>query len=909
MRMRTVRMRATPVRRLLAVVLVAMIAVGFLSVGPLAATGAPVVVEGFMPFGFEEIAARRMAVDSVLHRGFYNVSTSSGSKLAVFDLARLKRIAMLDGEGMEDSFSVDERNHRIFYRPGSPQLSCENATVRILDTRRLTVADRALPCSSGGTAFFARGMSYDPRSDKLYLIGMPALEAIGTQSSGTNGYRESTIIRQVDPDTFTLDWEIDLSDRCDTNTNTPTAPDPVVAAVDGGIVSYCYVARQGRAVFVPLRIGRPVVADDGATIARVSPTVGRSTTPIVDQASGRLLILEDAPPFGPAAYVYDPKNERFYGVVPSGVSSKHKGVSYDYFRGFSDVSGRLYILNRLGLVVADVRSDPLPAGVGYRAIRAGRNDIPNGPIAVDGRLGRLFLPYPSRGGFVVVRDRVPAADDIEAPDPDLGTADVEERPGVTGRTFSSAANAFGAHLLITGGIPRLLNNADPLCTSSTDVHDRDEFGRCPADRVITPGNREWFFAQSALESGSDSGTTATSSAVHNPSSDTATDGDVRSIGRCGADRLPDQARDSVRPVCPNGLDADGNDADPDSEAPLEPFTAGSQGRDGNGYPVRGASCIDFDGTPSSGRSDSFGESSVSCDYAGSAAGASSRTPLLGFTQAGIALSIADAASTVQTKLTALGVVTTATSTVSGIRLGDAVRIGSIVTTAQTRARGRTGTTLATYTVEFNDVRAQGLACGTCDPTSVAEAINRAFGAQMRARVPAAYRLASPRGYQGIVQKEPGQRQSDRAVNDDDSITVNGLDLIYYNDSTMTNRDGSAGRSRIVISLAGVEAESRYGIYELPDVSDGEDFGEDSGGGDEPGTDVLGERFDDGPAPQPPAPPATGPAASGPGELIVRSFAFIRTRPAEFAMLFALWSLLAAPVYLGIRRRSMKDLLR
>lgn len=909
MRRRTVRMRATPMRRLAAIAVLASLCLGLAGIGaapPLSAAGGALAVEGFMPFGFEEIAARKMAVDSVLHRGFYGVSTNEGSKIAVFDLLRLKRIAMLDGEGMEDSFSVDERNHRIFFRPGSPQLDCANAMVSILDTRRLTVTQKAMPCSAGGTAFFARGMSYDPRADKLYVIGMPALEAIATQSSGTSGYHESTIIRQIDPDTFALDWEVDLSDRCDTNTNTPTSPDPVVGGVDGGVVSYCYVARQGRAVWIPLANGRPQTADDGKPVAKISPTVGRSTTPIIDQPSGRLLILEDAPPFGPAAYVYDPQHERFYGIVPSGVSSKHLGASYDYFRGFSEASGRLYILNRLGLVVADVRSDPLPAGVGYGVVRAGRNDIPNGPIAVDGRLGRLFLPYPKRGGFVVVRDRIPAQPDVPAPDPDAGTADVEEVPNVTGRTYSSAANAFGAHLLVTGGIPRLINNADPLCTSSTDFHDRDEFGRCPADRAVTPGNREWFFAQSVLESGSDSGTAAAASSLHNPSSDTATDGDIRSIGRCLIDRVPEPMRPTIRALCPNGLDENGNDADPDSEAPLEPFTAGSQGFDGNGYPVRGTSCIDFDGTPATGRSESFGESLVSCNYAGSTASASSRTPVVGFGESGVTLSVARTESSVETELTSQGVVTTATATVSGVRIGDAVRIGEIVTTATTRARGRTGTTLAAYSVAFHDVRAPGLNCATCDPAAVADAINRAFGAQMRARVPAAYRLASPRGYQGIVQKNPGQRQSDRAVNDDDSITVNGLDLVYYNDSTITNRDGSAGRSRVVVSLAGVEAESRYGIYVLPQpVDDGNDDGGD-GGDDGPDTEVLGERDE-----QPPVvvPPASGPAASGPGEMIVRSFAFIRTRPAEFAMLFVLFSLLAAPVYLGIRRRAVKDALR
>ncbi|HEX9697250.1 MAG TPA: hypothetical protein VGB64_13170, partial [Actinomycetota bacterium] len=642
--------------------------------------------------------------------------------------------------------------------------------------------------------------------------------------------------------------EIDASDQCETNTNIPSAADPVVGRSDRGVISYCYVGGQGRAVWIPLVNDAPVVGGEGRPVVRVSPTVGRSTTPIIDSASGRLLILEDRPPFGPGVWVYDPEAQRFHGVVPSGVSLEHEGERYDYWRGFSTVGGRLYIQNRTGLVLADVRATPLPAGVSYPVLTGRKDGISPGPISIDSRLGRLFYPYPGRGGFVVVADDLPLAGRAAPEDPDAGTADVAEQEGKTGRTFSSEATGFGVHVVNVGGVPRLANNADALCTSESGTNDRDEYGRCPADRVVTPGNREFFVASSSLESGSDSGTIASAHVLRFSSADSATDSDVRSIGRCSADRAGDPLAPIIAGACPNG-----------EEKPLEEVAAGTQGTDGKGYPVRGAICTDFDGTKTTdeGGGAPLGSATAVCDTAaslaeGSAAAAAVEIP-------GV-LSIASTSSSVKTRFTARGIETTTTAVASGVSVGDQISIGRVTTTAVTRAHGRTGTTAATFERDYADVRAPGFRCGECDPAAVAEAINRTFGAQMRARVPGPYRLASPRGYQGIVAKEPGLIASDKAVNDDDTITVNGLDLIVYNDSNPANRGGSAGRSRVIISLAGVESESRYGIFLLPeaeDFLDDDDEFDDTAGGD---TDVRGERFEQ---PQPEggvAPPVSAPSA-------------------------------------------------
>jgi hypothetical protein len=198
---------------------------------------------------------------------------------------------------------------------------------------------------------------------------------------------------------------------------------------------------------------------------------------------------------------------------------------------------------------------------------------------------------------------------------------------------------------------------------------------------------------------------------------------------------------------------------------------------------------------------------------------------------------------------------------------------------------------------------------------------------------------SPGGFQATVTKDPDTRAGDFAVNDDDTHTVSALEAVFYN-------DGTQGRNRVVLQLAGVEAESRYGIHEVPD------FGSfDEGPAEEalPGAEVPE-------APAAPAPPAASagedlrasytpedtPAAAGepltyeeilddivpavatqpvfrpggggfvdrlpgplqaPARVLRDAIRLLVNQPAQFGLLFATFALLAAPLYLAYRRRS------
>jgi len=496
-----------------------------------------------------------------------------------------------------------------------------------------------------------------------------------------------------------------------------------------------------------------------------------------------------------------------------------------------------------------------------------------------------------------VEDHEPVA--VNAPvDPDAGTIDVAEQAGVTGRTLLGEANAFGVHVVNTGGVPRVLDNFDILCTATTNVNDRDQFGRCPADQVITSGNRELLFASSSLQLGSDTGTVASAALEASPPADEATDHDIRSAGRCEGDALRDHGASNSAVPCPNG-----------AGQPLQRAAGGTSGLDGKGYPVPGAQCEDFDGKPNADDATGLpvGRAHAQCDTTAHNAAANATMAALTTDGLPVAVTVAQSSTSVASRLVAGGQESSATATVRGVNIGGVITIAGITATATTIAHGRTDTGHTTVSVAITGVSGPGTSCAVCDPATVVALINRVFGANVRARTIAPRALATPHGYRAVVDKDPALVASDRAVNDDDTVAASALDLVFYNDSAPTNRDGSSGRSRVVLSLAGVQAESRYGIFRLPVAAT---FDAAAGDAVSP-VSVLGTStaaLDDA-APVTPAPASAvaAPQAVAPGaptsvRHVTSTLAIAAQRPRELVMFAITWMLLLAPLYFLARRR-------
>jgi hypothetical protein len=227
---------------------------------------------------------------------------------------------------------------------------------------------------------------------------------------------------------------------------------------------------------------------------------------------------------------------------------------------------------------------------------------------------------------------------------------------------------------------------------------------------------------------------------------------------------------------------------------------------------------------------------------------------------------------------------------------------------------------------------KGAASGCIDPTDPVnaefmETLNRSLLGKLRLSVPDANGKAgggeaSPGGFQAVLTKHADQRGGDLVVNDDDTHAVAALEATYYN-------DGAEGRNRVVVQLASVHAEARYGITVVPDFGDigGFDSGDDG-------------SFEGGSEPEP-SPPLDIPPAEEwveEGEIFEIALAgedlpfdelvggnpisrLLRTlpdalgdvlrlliqHPREFALLMLVFAILGSPPYLAYRRRQFAGL--
>jgi hypothetical protein len=947
-----------------------------------AAADSQMRVVGSMPFGFalppgSAEVLPPIWIDSQLQRGV--VETSNGG-FQIYDTSRLQPLSFIkaaDAGGATDNAqlgigilaAVDEDGHRVFFpaNPGPP--GCSSAqSIHVLDLVNITWSSAPVPCYQNGIdGFVVDSISYYAPTKKLYVVGESIAEF--NEATTLNSFHESTIVRELDPNSsppFAVDWEVDASSVCDFHMGSPSDHTGVVARVGDKVLVYCYRGKkygQGEIAMIPLHDNRPT----GNVTALPVVSAGPGGTVTADPQTGRVLITALSPPYGPATWVADTVGQRFAGVVPLGVPGQ-------FLSGFDPSTGRLYFHDRRGFVVTDTRQDPLSGGVSY--------DILHGAIAskayrapflsADASSRRIFVPDYDHQKFDVVQDDAPVfpacqpgQDPTAACNPDAGTADIAEQPGKTDRAFSSASNAFGVHLLNTSGpVGAIQNTADPAGVMAEGVVDCYLTpSNCISTTLLSPGDREGFLAQTSLAQGSALGSVAFASAGRVSPKDHATDGDIRELGNCNADRVgavagSDQMRKAIQDQCNTPAPIkDAVDQSPFAPATPENLKKGTQRKDGSEYPINGSLCVDFGGHPvtqnSTDPSVVQGYSTVSCDATTQATTASSELAAGGLP--GIpnpTVSIAHASSQTTSQLTDHGLVTTASATATGINIGGQFSIGRVYTQAITQAHGRSGTTQAGFTRVISDAHGPGLDCAaTCDPQQVVNAINQQFSGHLAVVMAPPEKLATPHGYSAVVAKDPGQRSVDQLLNDDDTVTFDGLDVVLIDDNSYGSLDrvtfDSAGnpqfqpgapaggnRSRFVVGLAGIQAESHYGVFPLVEGGGG------GGGGTSAVTGSLGTPNEAGtPGSEYVIPPniARGEGiigvpgyrlASSPGtpaqvkhhpglvsrllhgllrpfqEALKKFWALIINHPVEAVLVFLILSLLAIPLYLGYRRRQL-----
>lgn len=891
---------------------------------------------------------------------------------------------------------------------------------------------RTLPCAGPSTKFDAGWIHTDRESGKalLYVTGSYGYDlhrstvySLGVDTRDDAG--QSILVRQYDLDKIfdpdplvvasALDWQVDLRSAGCGRRNVF-----FVGRARNSVFTYCHDGRgtasnsltgqQGYVVHIPLArdddgIDRPITIDGAdpvpdplepsgkgvanAAIRRI-PALSGFARPFLDPVSGRVLLLTNDGVNGSAIWVMDPFEERFIGVMTAGEKPQNNNAKNG--AGFDARNGRAYIFSPKGFIVGPVRPDPPLAGTLHRVLDQ-PGDLLAYPLTVGGvtplaiapKLRRIFVPLQGQG-YVVLEDTIPDPPTGRDEDPDRLTTQTAEEADKTAVTMSGAGQASGAHTVLVGGAPRIVNGLDPACSTpmlgdpaqpSNPFNQLDGIihggqsgspgfterklldGQCLADQALSRGHRDFVLGSTSVDVGTSAGVGAEGQGVAFGTSDRADDRDVRNAGECyrpsaqfataaAYDHLT-QGNGDAEPLFDVAF-GDGGLYDQMCSGPQEGIrnndhgatpdpSTGVAGRDGEGFPAPRASCTETS-APTDERSvasvdgteTALFASRAECDGHLILAHATSESAGLNLpTPADAPVSVGSTSSSVISwKSPEDGTVTIAAAEAHDIQIGP-LEIGTVRSVTRVSARGVAGSNHADLHRQWCDIVMAGQAIheGCLDPSdpqirTLVDTVNQALQ-RVQLSVPEASVQKTPLGYQAVVTKDRGVRAADQTVNNDDSFTVPALQVTIYNDNT-------EGPSRVVLQLAGVHAEARYGIVVLPAVTVPR-FDRT--------TTVRGARS----APVDRRPPGQGVVAARPGtpatyedvveaipssstevapnaderpfvQLMRRPIDALRTalewlvnNPREFALLFVMWSILAFPIYLVVRRRSFeRDLL-
>jgi hypothetical protein len=435
--------------------------------------------------------------------------------------------------------------------------------------------------------------------------------------------------------------------------------------------------------------------------------------------------------------------------------------------------------------------------------------------------------------------------------PGPSTQDIAENSQTTGATYSASAQAFGMVVRQVGGAESAAQDAENV------------FG--------VNGNSEPELRGAYLNGISLSTDQAAASSI-------AADRDGQTLGGDQATVCASSPQQAQAATCP--------------------------------WPFNPAQCSSFDSLTTGADATPTGDAASSCSLLQrSAATSSSLTAAnLGEVTAGSVSSSAtlleDATAGVRAQVSA--------EAHDVVALGGALHIARISTTAQAHAHGRPGTAGTTFTRVVEGVTLNGTALCTspCDLDVVAAEIDAAYSGRISISFPTpdpGFAHGSPGGFQAMLRLGEGEHLDDVVNNAQPAgrVEVPGMVITIPIDGTRP--------SRTVISLAGVEAEARYGIYPLDQfVADQSSGFAPSGPAAAPGdsgsllpfagaTTVAAGAA--GPA-RSAAPAALQPVAAIPSILGWHGWRWALSHPGEFLRLLAVWLVFLIPVYLSARRWSL-----
>jgi hypothetical protein len=683
----------------------------------------------------------------------------------------------------------------------------------------------------------------------------------GTAADSVQGVQ--ALKAAYDPGSDSLDVSMFNPDSVASSNAVLASGDEYLAEVDGDLTTNRFFIRLGQCVIPqrtsPLPTTDPILHVDGTSPAVAvgcgylsnlsvfdtsgSTGAGEVLTTVVSLSGGK-------PSAQPVAFLgktgalgglADPASGRiFYAVSPSdngntsasaqGPSAVTFDVAHTAYIGAATINsavaasggfamavggGRLYAVGPGGVFVADAGSTPVDPGLIYPAFSCQADDA-----VVDGSTHRLFVTPDSscksyKNQQVVLDDQSDVVG-ATAPDPDLNTHDIAERPGVTQTTFSGRAVGIAVRARMIGGVTDLEDGATygnySSNVGSTNPNDNPTITPEQLALVmrIAPNSRPVLardFSNREIDLGDIS----------------ATDLDnVQANAAAVAGALDDTSASAVS----EGT----NVANPPVQAtkPSPGATPAPPLVPGQSVPFKQAACSapqTPDGTsayqPAPGMA--ADSSHVTCSLGSSVTGSTafyalgldtgSGDPLVG---AGSGL-----VTTSVTKDPQLGVVATVTSVVRGLAVGP-VLIDAVTTSITCVAHGRPGTAHCTFSRSIAGVSNGGNpvqpgSCSETDSGSTGAGACQSLIAELNTLTPGKlvfsapepdaspdYLGGSPRGAQAVAQRDRYQELEDSLLNNDDLYTVPGLTVLYVNDT-------ATAPSRVELQVAGGQAEAHYGI--------------------------------------------------------------------------------------------------
>lgn len=781
-----------------------------------------------------------------------------------------------------------------------------------IDLHTLAYTDSKFPnfvAATGGQLLHLVGLEFDESTDTLLILQAAIHNANAANTLVLAGWKGEELLKggqlsQVAP------RPIRACRRDPLNDGTSQYLTPILVAEgpdldgDGSMKSWlmvpCFSTTYSSSVVIA-RIERSAALDPRQTTEKAIVAPAGVNNWAVDQKHGRLFLVNNSGETD--AWVYEAKSNAFVGIIA--MSEKGSLESGSLSLGVDEGSGRLYgRAFTYGLMIVAAAQDPVPQADAYPSLGAPGSYR----LLIDPKRNRvLSLPGDSIGAgggndaYQVIS--VPAP--LPAPkreNPDSRTTQTDEAPGKTVAQYGGNASAYGLRALfargVSGAVPS--NGVDSVGKAYKDTNSYCGFT-----------DREVAFARITKTEFSDNSRFARAAAVD---VDNATVVDLGDPSRCdlynAATVQAGAASDFAKLLHTTGLiaEADRRTATANDPAPVSGAIA-KEGGSRTAWDYEAADCSTEDGGDTAGPNSNrlAGPTSVKCtEKDGIEATAEARL------KAGDSLPVSIARTITSTKVTRdakLGLVSTATARLEGVRIGE-ISIGFIENTAKSFAKGRkggAGTVFEAPKIGFVDGVGVPSCTDRCDIEAVLKALNNALAgkAEFR-RITPEPRLAagSPGGYEAGILKSEKQVASDNSLSGDRSVEIPALEMVVYNDNA------SVGRARQLYQFAGVRVDSHYGIQLVGTGSGGADFGAVNDG-----VDVDSGAITPGLVPLPDAPLAAN--LPGAGENILKRFVrqsaaganyslrLIFANPREAMLMATVWALIWGPFVAARRRRALK----